>query len=79
MLKTKITLFITFITFKFFYQCNYRLYFKNKSSFDFYSLGERTWGKNELSNLSPQEILFKGKNVQQYSFFIFKKRLSFFE
>ena len=74
MLKTKVTLFITFITFKFFYQCNYRLYFKNESSFDFYSLDDRPWGKNELSNLSPQEILFKGKNVQQYSFFIFKNK-----
>lgn len=77
-LKTRINLFMTFIIFKFFYKCNYRINFiYSKDLIEFYSLDSGPFGKNTLSTISPNEILFKGKNVQPISYFIFKLKGSY--
>ena len=77
-LKARINLLVTFIIFKFFYKCNYRINFNYlKELIEFYSLDSGPFGKNTLSIISPNEILFKGKNVQPISYFIFKLKDSY--
>ena len=77
-LTLKINLCFTFILFKFFYKCNYRINIKSISDlFDFYSFEDWICGQNTLLKISPKEIQFKGKNVQQISYFIFKLKDSY--